>query len=189
MTTVDAMETLTAVAVVGTTIVAATVGALLLYYKRYEKEPLQRPRSWSFTSTGLALGSFPPSVKNPEPIVNSVLFFNDCPTPEDVIEKIVPRLLQYERLAIIPEPEKRTSRHCNSNLDHSMLVRQFIVNGDKQLTMNTIKDHLFDSLVENREDLPWWEILIIEARSFIGLIHSFVLLISVPNHFRCFLMV
>jgi hypothetical protein len=149
-----------AAALVGATL-ATIAGTLFVYRKKKRQEELRRPRSWSFTSTGMALGSFPPRVDCPEHTINASIMFQDCPQPQDIVKHIIPKMLQYERLATVPEPEDGTSRHPVS-VDPSKLVRHIVVNGDKQCTLDAIQDHLFDSLVDDREDLPWWEILVID---------------------------
>ena len=150
------------VAAVAGAALATIAGTMFLFYKKRRKSELRRPRSWSFTSTGMALGSFPPHVDCPEHVINASIMFQECPKPDDVVKHIIPKMLQYERLATIPEPENGSSRHPVSELDPSRLVRHVVVSGDKQCTLDAIRDHLFDSIMEGREDLPWWEILIIE---------------------------
>jgi len=110
----------------------------------------------------MALGSFPARVQSPEHVINAALMFNDCPSPQDVVDQIVKRFLEYERFNVIPEPEKGTSRHCAKDLDPSRLVRHVVIKGDKQLTWDTLRAHLLDPVTE-KEDLPWWEVLIVEV--------------------------
>jgi hypothetical protein len=148
------------------TLAAVTVGSLaFLLKKRRNNEGQRRPRAWSFTSTGLALGSFPPQIQSPEHVINAMLLFNDCPSPQAVVDQIVKRFLEYERFAIIPEPEQGTSRYCPKDLDPNRLVRHIVIKGDKELTLETLNEHLFDPVSES-DDLPWWEVLIIEVSSF-----------------------
>lgn len=141
------------------------VGGTLLsrsYRQRKQRLQSQRPRSFSYTSTAMALGSFPPSVKVPEPIINAALMFQECPKPEELVEQIVPQLLEYERLATIPEPKLGKCRYPASELDLHRLVRHIVIDGNEQLTVDTMQAHLFDSL-EARDELPWWELLVIEV--------------------------
>jgi hypothetical protein len=146
------------------TLAAVTVGSLaFLLKKRRNNEGQRRPRAWSFTSTGLALGSFPPQIQSPEHVINAMLLFNDCPSPQAVVDQIVKRFLEYERFAIIPEPEQGTSRYCPKDLDPNRLVRHIVIKGDKELTLETLNEHLFDPVSES-DDLPWWEVLIIENK-------------------------
>ena len=149
-------------AVVAGATLATIAGTVFLLRKKRRKVELRRLRSWSFTSTGMALGSFPHHVDCPEHVISASIMFQDCPNPDDVVKHVIPKMLKYERLATIPEPENGSSRHPVSALDPSRLVRHVVVNGDKQCTLDAIRDHLFDSVVEGREDLPWWELLIIE---------------------------
>ncbi len=98
-------------------------------------------------------------------MINAMLLFNDCPSPQAVVDQIVKRFLEYERFAIIPEPEQGTSRYCPKDLDPNRLVRHIVIKGDKELTLETLNEHLFDPVSES-DDLPWWEVLIIEVSSF-----------------------
>jgi hypothetical protein len=140
------------------------VSTVVFYWKKRRSiDKQRRPRAWSFTSTGLALGSFPERVQSPEHTINAMLMFNDCPSPQAVVDQIVRPFLEYERFAIIPEPDKGTSRYCAKDLDPDRLVRHIVIKGDKQLTLDTLQEHLFDPVTES-EDLPWWEVLIIEVR-------------------------
>lgn len=159
--TIGSLRDAPAVVVVGATL-AMIAGTVFLLRTKRRKVELRRPRSWSFTSIGMALGSFPPSVDCPEHVISASIMFQDCPKPDDVVKHVIPKMLQYERLATIPEPENGSSRHPVSELDPSRLVRHVVVNGDRECTLDAIRDHLFDSVVVGREDLPWWELLIIE---------------------------
>ena len=160
----DSGELLTPEVVAGCTLVSVAIGTILFTYrKRQQEEQQRRPRAWSFTSTGLALGSFPARVQSPEHVINAALIFNECPSTDAVVDQVVLRFLEYERFAIIPEPVKGRSRHCSAGLDPSKLVRHIVIEGDKRLTFDTIQSHLFDP-VTDKEDLPWWEVLIIENK-------------------------
>lgn len=146
----------------GCTLTAIVAGAVLFVGNRKQKneENQGRPRSWSFTSTGMALGSFPARVESPEHVINAALMFKDCPSSQAVVDQVVTRFLEYERFNVIPEPENGSSRYCASDLDPNRLVRRIDIKGDKQLTLDTLQTHLFDSVTEE-DDLPWWKILII----------------------------
>jgi hypothetical protein len=110
---------------------------------------------------GMALGSFPPRADCPEHTINASIMLPDCPQPQDIVKHVIPKMLQYERLATVPDPDNGRSRRPVS-LDPSKLVRHIVVNGDKQCTLDAIQEHFFDSGIEDREDLPRWEIIIID---------------------------
>ena len=99
-----------------------------------------------------------------EPIINAAVYFDaEPPTADDVAEMVVTPLLAYARLSEVPDLTKHTlrpSRHGDVRpLD---LVRELAIKGDDTLTNKTIVEHCQDMLGAGRDDLPWWEVLIIK---------------------------
>lgn len=141
--------------------------------EKNSKNKNNRRRRLSFTSVGLGLGSFPPEANVKEPIINTAIYFdnNNCPLTKDVAQMIIkPLLLGYERLSHIPDLDNHTYRpttrptgeeDSTNIIDPTDLVRILAIKGDETLTNDTILDHCQDCLGEGRNNLPWWEILII----------------------------
>lgn len=177
--------------VVTTAVAAAVVGALYIWKhprqpspsaletddssERKEGERKQHHRRWSFSSLGLAYGTFPAQAAVPEPIMNVAVYYDskngNCPSIEDVVEHLVKPMLEYERLSTIPDLDAASSRTPVAGpVNPTDLVRRFTVSGDDQVVNSIIMNHLHDSFVErnncedndNDNDLPWWEILIID---------------------------
>jgi hypothetical protein len=130
--------------------------AYLLSRRRAKKE-----RRLSFTSVGLGIGSFPPSANVKEPIINTAVYFDDCPSAQDVADMIITPLLKYERLSHVPDIDNHVCRPSHG-YKHTDLIRELAINEDDDAILNkTIVEHCQDTLGSGRDDLPWWEILII----------------------------
>ena len=138
--------------------------------KRWDApEKKKKNRRLSFTSVGLGLGSFPPTSNVTEPIINTAIYFKndgECPSPTDVAEKIITPLLQYERMRCVPDLDKRVCRPSNHGDDAQVnpmdLIRELTITGDEAQLNKVIVEHCQDTLGgANRNDLPWWEVLII----------------------------
>lgn len=153
--------------------VAAALLAMLAvkgFREKRAEEKEARRRRLSFTSVGLGVGSFPPRANVKEPIINAVVYFDDgeCPPSKDVAEMIVKPLLDgYERMSAVPDLDERTCRpsiSCHGDdvvVEPSDLVRELKFEGDEDALNGTIVDHCQDALGEGRDDLPWWEVLVI----------------------------
>lgn len=122
-------------------------------------------RRWSLTSTTMGLGGFPAETNYPDPVIHACLILPKCPTIHDVLTHVVPQILEYRRMATIPFPRSRSDRPCG-NLDPSKLVRRHEFHQDDHqndtLLYDIVKDHLHQPLSTGREDLPWWEIVILD---------------------------
>lgn len=142
-------------------------------------------RRISFTSVGLGVGSFPPSANVKEPIINAAIYFDnaDLPLTKDVARIIVEPLLAYERLSHVPDLDERVCRPSERRgkgkdgeaataatgvIDPADMIRVLAVKGDEDLVNRTILEHCQDPLGEGRDDLPWWEILVIRNGSGSG---------------------
>ena len=68
-------------------------------------------------------------------------------------------MLKYERLSSVPDLVKHVWKA--GELDSMQLTRELEINGDETLLNETIVGHCQDTLGAGRNDLPWWEILII----------------------------
>lgn len=144
------------------------ISTIFLSIAGRNKEPKKKERRLSFTSVGLGLGSFPPAANVKEPIINASIYFDDCPSSEDVAESIVRPLLNYERLSHVPDLGNRLCRPSsrnNGSIEPIDMVRELSINGDELLLNRTIMEHCQDALGAGRDDLPWWEILIIRNES------------------------
>jgi len=139
----------------------AAVAIPVLYHLNTREKKTQRKRKMSFTSTGLGLGSFPPEAEVKDPNINTAIYFDDCPAAEDVAESIIQPLLVYERFSQVPDLAKHIFRPSTREVKPIDLVRQIDIDGDEMLTNNTIVDKCQAKLGEGRDDLPWWEILIV----------------------------
>jgi hypothetical protein len=129
--------------------------------RRHHRRPKRR---WSITSTTMGFGAYHPSINSPEAIINACIVFQNCPTVDDVVKLVVPKMLEYKRMATIPVLQTRTERPC-VDLDPSKLVRQVEVEGDDDAMYEKVKEYLHEPLSSGRGDLPWWEILIINVRN------------------------
>lgn len=143
---------------------AASVSIAATYFLISRKKRTQR--RVSFTSVGLGIGSFPPVANVKEPIVNSAIYFDECPTANDVAELLVKPLLQYERLSTVPDLTNHSFRSSShgDGLRPMDLVRELSIDGDNATLNRTIVEHCQDTLGAGRDDLPWWEVLIIRNR-------------------------
>lgn len=138
-------------------------------------------RSVSFTSFGLALGSFPVRSRVPDATINTACYFDaDPPSVEAIAVQIVEPLLQYERMSHVLDMETARFRPSSRSYQPKDLVRVLdIDSSDETLTNQTIFAHLQDALNggdngdnENEDeerrtrggDLPWWEILVVRNR-------------------------
>lgn len=130
--------------------------------KRSQRTPLQR--RLSFTSVGLGIGSFPPDANVKEPIINAAVYFDDDPpSANDVAQLVVKPLLVYTRLSEVPDLTNHTTRpSSHGDVRPLDLVREITIKGDDNVTNRTIVEHCQDTLGEGRDDLPWWEILIVK---------------------------
>ena len=147
------------------TVAFLAVSSYLFLSRRTTSSKIQR--RLSFTSVGLGIGTFPPIANVKEPIINAALYFDDCPTASAVAEMIVKPLLAYERLSQVPDLDNKICRPstCTSRSHVEVqpmdLVRELSINGDHNLTTRTIVEHCQDALGDGRDDLPWWEVLIL----------------------------
>ena len=123
-------------------------------------------RRLSFTSVGLGRGSFPPKANVKEPIINTAIYFDDCPSSDDVAEMIIrPLLSGYERLSTVPDLDngiQRASSH--GDVEAMDLIRELNVECDEDELNRIIVEHCQDALGIGRGDLPWWEILILRNK-------------------------
>lgn len=144
----------------GSGILAGLAGVTAYLFSRKDKR--QRKRRLSFTSVGLGIGSFPPEANVREPIINAAVYFDELPSRSSVEAQIVGPLLAYERLSHVPDLERRVCRRSSrGDVAADQLVREVQISGDEALLNQTIVEHCPDPLSCGREDLPWWEILII----------------------------
>jgi len=148
----------------------AAAGVLMVagyYYfsiHRRQRKGRHKPRTASFTSVGMALGSFPLDSNIPAATINAACYFgaNQCPSVGDIATGVVEPLLKYERFAQVLDKETHCFRPSINAYKASDLVRELVVEGDEQSTNRTIFAHLQDVLDQGRNDLPWWEILLIK---------------------------
>lgn len=152
---------------IGGTLAFLAISSIFFAARKKKQTTTKQRRRLSFTSVGLGLGSFPPKSNVKEPIINAALYFdnNNCPSSEDVAQMIIkPLLLGYERLSHVPDLDNRICRpssHGDGTVEPMDLIRELTIQGDEKLTNETIVEHCQDCLGAGRDDLPWWEILII----------------------------
>ena len=151
--------------------ICISLASIYFVTKRSKSKKEKKERRLSFTSVGLGIGSFPPVANVKEPIINTAVYFesiSDCPSSTDVAQLIIQPLLEYERLSSVPDLDSRVCRPSSSchngddgKVDPMDLIRELTIDGDETLLNKTIVEHCQDALGTNRNDLPWWEILII----------------------------
>lgn len=144
-------------------VTAAVVGALLVavVLQLYQKK--KRPsltRSFSYTSEGMRLGCFPTSIQAPDTIINAVFYFDKAPTVENLAKLVIEPLLEYERFSKIPEAS--TLRKSTNDYKPTDLIRTLAVSGNEDVLNETIYKDLPEKLDQNRNDLPWWEFILLE---------------------------
>jgi hypothetical protein len=138
---------------------ALSVAVVLpIAFQKKKRPPLTR--SFSFTSEGMRLGCFPPSVQAPDTIINAAFYFDKPPTVENLAKLVIQPLLEYERFSKIPEAS--TLRKSTNEYQPADLVRTLTVSGNEDLLNETIYKELAAKLDQNRNDLPWWEIILLE---------------------------
>ncbi|CAB9515815.1 Putative diacyglycerol O-acyltransferase [Seminavis robusta] len=130
------------------------------------RPPLKR--SVSNTSSLMASMCIPKRHNMPDPIINIFIEFAQCPTEEDMMNLVVAKLLQYERLATIPvvDQQEQLSFH-QMPFDTQKLVRRILVNNNTkecEPLHKVAERHLHDPLDDpkGRGKLPWWEILLLD---------------------------
>jgi diacylglycerol O-acyltransferase len=141
-------------------VVSALVVAAVLPLAFQKKKRPSLIRSFSFTSEGMRLGCFPPSIQAPDTIINAVLYFDKPPTVENLAKLVIQPLLEYERFSNIPEAS--TLRKSTNDYKPTDLIRTLNVSGNEDLLNETIYKELTEKLDQNRNDLPWWEIILLE---------------------------
>jgi hypothetical protein len=142
---------------------AAAVGAHVWYV--YGTQRRKHKRRASFTSLGLALGTFPIESNVPEAIINAACYFSDeIPTLEAIATEVVePLLHKYERMSQVLDVNTGYFCPALSPTEPKDLIRVIEIYGpDDKLLNQTVFDHLQDSFIE-RPLLPWWEILVIKT--------------------------
>jgi hypothetical protein len=147
-----------------TSLAASALGGLLWWGSASSHRRRRPKRRWSITSTTMGLGAYHPSINSPEAIINACIVFQNCPTVDDVVKLVVPKMLEYKRMATIPMLQTSSERPC-VDLDPSELVRQVEVKGDDEAMYEKVKEYLHEPLTSGRGDLPWWEVVIINVRN------------------------
>jgi diacylglycerol O-acyltransferase len=141
-------------------VVSALVIAVVLPLAFQKKKRPSLTRSFSFTSEGIRHGAFPPSMQAPDVIINVVLYFDKPPSVENIAKLVIQPLLEYERFSKIPAAW--TLRKSNNDYKPIDLVRTLTVSGNEDALNETIYKELPHKLDQNRNDLPWWEIIHLE---------------------------
>jgi WS/DGAT C-terminal domain/Wax ester synthase-like Acyl-CoA acyltransferase domain len=176
----------------------ATAVAAFVWYE-YGNQRRKHNRRASFTSLGLALGTFPIETNVPEAIINAACYFGDeIPTIENItIEVVQPLLQKYERLSQVLNITTGYFGPTQSPVEPKELIRVIeIDSADDKLLHQTVFDHLQDSFI-GRTLLPWWEILVIKNNGSgssalvirvhhaladgLSLVHAFSPLLTSPN--------
>lgn len=162
-----------------TTAAAIGFGAMvgLAFLRKKASKAIQNPsgttsdrRSWSFTSQSLAKGCFPKSTNFGDAIINAVMVFEagNCPTADEIADKAVKILLQYDRYSSIFDAPSGRAVPCGQDMDPSDLVRvvQFAgsSNDGEQEIMSVVDNYASEPLSEGLRGslLPWWEFLVLQ---------------------------
>lgn len=124
-------------------------------------------RRWSCMSNNMAQGTFPPKAKFDEAIINVVMVFDDDnrPSVDEVVDRCVKLLLQYERFASIYNRTTSTTSYCGDTLDPYDLVREIPVS-DCSLDSDLLKVVEGEACVPLAQAprgtmLPWWEFVLL----------------------------
>ena len=104
--------------------------AIIIWKASYRYFHKPRGRAMSFNSFNMIQGSFPAAAKVVPPIINIVLFFEQCPSL-DAVSEVVTRLQTFDRFRMVPKYDKSTnmwiySSDCEfsrSDMISSTLVR------------------------------------------------------------------
>lgn len=155
----------------GLTVLSAGAVAVAWYHRR-RRSSSNRPlrRSVSFTSIGLAVGSFPETARVPDAIINAACYFGDhAPPPmEAIVAQIVePLLLRYERLSHVLDMRTAQFQPASRPYQPRDLVRFVDTQSkDEAVLHKTIFDHIKDPLTHEKRgvDLPWWELVVFHNR-------------------------
>lgn len=145
-------------------VLATTVVVACLFAKTQKQRNDDGTKRWSYTSTGMAIGAFPAKANTPDPIINAVMFFRECPRTQEIVDQVVTKMLQYERLNSVYDANTGKSRPCE-NLDPQDLVRVIKVQGsDQDALMKIVDQQMHHPLSEGArgELLPWWEFLVLQ---------------------------
>ena len=138
-------------------------------YKSTKRQSFETPRRRaSFTSLGLALGSFPVESNVPEAIINAACYFknNDLPSIDAIVCEIVQPLLEkYERLAMFLDVKTGFFHPTTEPYEPNDLIRTIGINcPDDSIVHKTIFAHHNDSLMQYNTTRPWWEILVVDNK-------------------------
>jgi diacylglycerol O-acyltransferase len=143
--------------------VLATTAVVYWFYSKKDRND-DASRRWSYTSHGMAVGAFPLKVNLPDPIINAVMLFKECPRSQEIVDQIVCKMLRYQRLNTVYNPDTGRGHPCE-NLDPHDLVRVIKVEASNQVAlMKFVDQHMHHPLSEGSrgELLPWWEFLILQ---------------------------
>ena len=125
MTSSSSSTDLTTIAAVAA--LTAIVGWMVAKPKADEGSKYKR--RWTCMSDNMAQGTFPPKSKFDEAIINVVMVFDDSdrPSVDEVVDRCVKLLLQYERFASIYNRTTSMASYCGDKLDPYDLVREIPV--------------------------------------------------------------
>ena len=128
---------------------------------KYEKASGLSERKMSFTSASMAFGAWPERANMCEPTINCGVYFDDCPKAADLIP-VCQAMSLYERCAGVPVGTVGKNDWRMKRVDFRLesMIRTIRASSEEEVH-SVIENTLHDSL-RNR-DLPWWEIVRIEA--------------------------
>jgi diacylglycerol O-acyltransferase / wax synthase len=146
--------------------------AVAAYHFFFRKKSKMAERRVSFTSLGIAMGTFPIPAKVPDAVINAACYFGTSapPTVEAIASQIVEPLLKYERLSSVLDIAKGKFRPCNRPYQPQDLIRAIDTqSSDESVLHQTIFAHVLDPLTHDKREsgggeLPWWEILVVHNR-------------------------
>ena len=129
---------------------SAVLGATAVVYWIYSKmgRNTDASKRWSYTSHGMAVGAFPLKVNLPDPIINAVMLFKECPRSQEIVDQSVCKMLRYQRLNTVYNPVTGRGHPCE-NLDPQDLVRVIKVEASDQVAlMKFVDQHMHHPLSE-----------------------------------------
>lgn len=140
--------------------VCGTVGAIVavpavwvIYQIFFRESPTQRARAMSFTTSSLVEGAFPPNVELPPPIINSMLFFDECPDVATV-EMNSNKFMKYKRSRCAVVKERGRWVFKEINYDSSNHIFTVEVNSEQELLSKA--DEICTKDLEGYGTRPMW---------------------------------
>mmetsp|Transcript_27670 Transcript_27670/g.41880 ORF Transcript_27670/g.41880 Transcript_27670/m.41880 type:complete len:495 (-) Transcript_27670:12-1496(-) len=148
-------------------VIIAVSASVLVWYQTHlsRKKKRKLVRSWSFTSEGMRVGVFPPAVKAPPTMINTILHMQQCPTKDNLLKFVVQPLLdQDDRFRCIPTEGGLLP--CPEDFDPTDLIREIVVQDEEELhkTLNDISLNELELPDGIDRQLPWWQVILVKTQ-------------------------